>query len=87
MQRVRCSEETHGDLFPVGRWDGGTVGRTAREAGGGWSRGMGSSVALPSCQRWRINEPVRKKGETVKEGGFTPGGGDRAAGTMTSEEG
>lgn len=36
-------EETYRDLFPVGR--------TAREAGGGWSRGMGSSVALPSCQR------------------------------------
>lgn len=49
---------------------------------------MGSSEALPSCQRWRINELVRKKKkEAVKEGGFTPGGGDRAAGTRASEEG
>lgn len=35
---------------------------------------MGSSEALPSCQRWRINELVRekkKKKEAVKEGGFT----------------
>lgn len=48
---------------------------------------MGSSVALPSCQCWRINEPVRKKKKAVKEGGFTPGGGDRAAGTKALEEG
>lgn len=50
-------EEAHRDRLPVGQ----PFTQRASGAGGEWSRGMGSSEALPSCQRWRINELVRKK--------------------------
>lgn len=35
---------------------------------------MGSSEALPSCQRWRINELVRKKKRGCKGGWIHPQG-------------
>lgn len=63
-------EEAHRDRLPVGQ----PFTQRASGAGGEWSRGMGSSEALPSCQRWRINELVRKKKRGCKGGWIHPRG-------------